>query len=269
MKRLTQRLLLTLLLTMPFTAQAHNFWLLPSQTILSGSTDNWITVDAAVSNDLFYFNHAPLSLAGLVITAPDGNTVTAENEHKGKWRSSFDAHLAKEGTYKLALINNGVFASYTFDGEKKRYRGDVAGLSSLPAGAKKLAVTESVSHVEAFATVGAPNTVALKTTGKGLEMEPVTHPNDLYATEQATFRLLLDGKPIKNVDVTIIRGGTRYRDSLDEIHTKTAKDGRFSVTWPQAGMYWLEASVTDKNTSVKKAKARRATYVATLEVLPL
>ena len=32
----------------------------------------WITVDGAVSNDLFYFNHVPLRLEAVVITAPDG-----------------------------------------------------------------------------------------------------------------------------------------------------------------------------------------------------
>lgn len=37
------------------SAQAHNVWLLPSTTVLSKS--EWITVDAAVSNDLFFFNH--------------------------------------------------------------------------------------------------------------------------------------------------------------------------------------------------------------------
>jgi hypothetical protein len=33
-------------------AQAHRAWLLPSATVLSG-TDAWVTVDAAISNDLF------------------------------------------------------------------------------------------------------------------------------------------------------------------------------------------------------------------------
>jgi hypothetical protein len=40
-------------------AQAHNAWLLPSSTVFSKA--DTVTVDAAVSNDLFVANHAPSS----------------------------------------------------------------------------------------------------------------------------------------------------------------------------------------------------------------
>ena len=43
---------------LPATALAHKAWLQPSQTVIAG-TNPWITVDAAVSNDLFYFNPFP------------------------------------------------------------------------------------------------------------------------------------------------------------------------------------------------------------------
>jgi hypothetical protein len=45
-------------------------------------------------------------------------------------------------------------------------------------------------------------------------------------------------------------------------------EGKFSVTWPTPGMYWMEAVVRDDKTPVKEIKQRRASYVATLEVLP-
>lgn len=53
---------------LPFSALAHKAWLLPSQTVIAGNAP-WITVDGAVSNDLFYFNHVPLRLESVVITA--------------------------------------------------------------------------------------------------------------------------------------------------------------------------------------------------------
>ena len=58
--------LIALLAALPVTALAHKAWLLPSQTVLAGEAP-WITVDAAVSNDLFYFNHVPLRLDNLTI----------------------------------------------------------------------------------------------------------------------------------------------------------------------------------------------------------
>lgn len=255
-------------LALPFAAQAHKFFMVPSQTVLSGGQDNWITVDAAVSNDLFYFNHHALALDNLVITAPDGSTIQPENPHTGKWRSTFDVHLASEGTYRLAVVNDGFFASYEQDGERKRWRGSAADLASLPAKADKLEVTESSSRLETFVTVGSPTTTALQPSGRGLELVPVTHPNDLYSGEAASFRLTLDGKPAANVEVVAIPGGTRYRDSQDELKASTDADGKFSLTWPQAGMYWLSASTQAGKASNPRAKLRRASYVATLEVLP-
>ena len=69
--RLTAAVALACAATLP--AQAHNAWLLPSTTVLSKA--DWITVDAAVSNDLFFFNHVPLNVQGLQITAPDGSAL--------------------------------------------------------------------------------------------------------------------------------------------------------------------------------------------------
>lgn len=262
-------LVLALTLVAPLTAQAHKFWLLPSQTVLSGGQDNWITVDAAVSNDLFYFNHHALGLEDLKITAPDGSEVEAENKHTAKWRSTFDVHLTDEGTYKLAVTGDGLFARYELDGERKRWRGSPATLDSIPEAAENVEISQSARRLESFVTVGAPTREVLQPTGRGLELEPVTHPNDLYATESAKFRLLLDGKPASDVEVTVIPGGTRYRDGQEAIKVTTADDGSFSITWPRAGMYWMSAGYSDKQVSMKPATERRLSYVATLEVLPL
>lgn len=51
------------IVALPLSADAHRAWLLPSATVLSGA-DNWVTIDAAVSNDLFYFEHMPFRIAG-------------------------------------------------------------------------------------------------------------------------------------------------------------------------------------------------------------
>ncbi|MCF5951314.1 DUF4198 domain-containing protein, partial [Xanthomonas perforans] len=90
--------LISLLASLPLSALAHKAWLLPSQTVIAGDAP-WITVDAAVSNDLFYFNHVPLRLDNLSITAPDGSALTPENPATGKYRSVFDLQLTQPGTY--------------------------------------------------------------------------------------------------------------------------------------------------------------------------
>lgn len=253
---------------LPFSALAHKAWLQPSQTVIAG-TNPWITVDAAVSNDLFYFNHVPLRLDSLVITAPNGSTVQPQNAATGKFRSVFDVELTQQGTYRLATVNNGLSASWEEDGKPKRWRGTPATFATeVPKNARNLQVSQSVGRVETFVTNGTPNDTALKPTNQGIEMIALAHPNDLVAGEAARFRVLVDGKPTAGLAFEITRGGTRYRNAQEEIKVSTDAKGEFAVTWPEAGMYWLETGTEDSKTSIKEAKKRRLSYVATLEVLP-
>lgn len=260
-------LLATLALVSAWPAQAHKAWMLPSSTVLSGE-DAWVTMDAAVSNDLFVFEHVPMRLDGLVVTGPDGAPVKAENAATGKYRSTFDVHLTRPGTYRASVTNEGLSANYKLHGETKRWRGRPENLErDLPPEAQDVRLTQSFQRTETFMTQGKPNAGALAASGRGLELRPETHPNNLAAGEAARFTLLLDGAPASGVDVEIVRGGGRYRGNAGEIKLKTGPDGAFSVTWPEAGMYWLGAEIQDDKASVPKAR-RRASYNATLEVLP-
>lgn len=288
---------------LPFTAAAHKQWLVPSSTVVAGN-DVWVTVDAAVSNELYYPDHVAMPLGGIVITAPDGSTVQAQNTATGKVRSVFDVELTQQGTYRIANVGGGLSARWGErrgpgeggpgpKGEAEAKAGGkppqgpppqaaqggapqdsgflrnatVEDLSTkVPKNAKNLEVSESINRVETFVTNGQPT--GLKPTGKGLELLPVTHPNDLFAGEAATFTLLVDGKPAPGLKVQVIRGATRYRNAQDAQDLTTDAKGQVTVTWQEPGMYWFSASTTDGKTTVKQATQRRLNYVATLEVLP-
>jgi uncharacterized GH25 family protein len=258
---------LALVAALPFAAEAHRPFIVPSETVIA--RPGWVTFDGAVSNDLFYFNHQPLRLDNLRVTGPDGQAVEIANANTGKFRSTFDVQLQKQGTYKVALVNNSLNAQYeTAAGERRRWRGTAEQLSEIPADAKNVQVTQQQQRNETFVTAGKPNDVVLKPTGVGLELVPVTHPNDLVAGEPISFKFVLDGKPAANVEIDVVPGGTRWRDTQNETKYTTDKDGQVTMTWGTPGMYWLQADVQDDKTSVKQAKSRRASYVATLEVLP-
>jgi len=249
------------------TAHAHRAWLLPSATVLSGN-DTWVTVDAAISNDLFYFEHHPLQLDNLSVLGPDGKTVTPENQAKGRYRSTFDVKLAEPGTYKVMVVNQGAFARYKLDGQNKRWRGKAEEVANaIPANASDVKISEIVGRIESFITSGKPTTETLKPTGVGLELVPVTHPNNLVVGEKATFKLVLDGKPAAGLDVQVVPGGIRYRDKLNDTTVKTDDTGAFSVTWKEPGYYWLSASTEDDKSKIKDAK-RRSSYAVTVEVMP-
>ena len=264
---LAAALLATPLVALAPAAQAHRSWLLPSATVLSGE-ETWVTVDAAVSNDLFYFEHVPMQLDGLVVLAPDGSRAEAENLGHGRYRSTFDVKLSQPGTWRVAVTGESLFATWRQDGQQRRWRGTREALArEVPANAEGLRVTLGQRRVEFFATRGAPTDRTLQPLNEGLELVPLTHPNDLAAGEVARFRLLLDGKPAAGVEVAVIPGGNRYRDSVGDMQVKTGEDGGFTVNWPGPGMYWLGASVRDERSGIPNA-GRNASYAVTLEVLP-
>ena len=260
-------LALALALAAPLAAQAHRPWLLPSDTVMA--TDAVITVDGAVSTDLFAFDHNPLRVETLSVTAPDGKPMAAPAAQTGRLRSVFDLALAQEGTYRIAVVNAGLSANWEENGEPKRWRGTRETFATeVPKDARKLQVTQSAMRVETFVTAGAPNTTALAPAGAGLELAPVTHPNDLYAGEAATFGLLIDGKPAAGVPVLVIADGTRFRNAQEEMKVTTDANGQFAVTFPKAGWYWLNATLQDAQNLQAPATQRRASYAATFEVQP-
>lgn len=252
-------------------ASAHRQWMMPSSTVLSGD-DVWVAVDAAVSNDLFYFEHQPLRLDAVKAWAPDGTEVTIENKATGRYRSTFDVHLTQKGTYRIASVADMLMGSYDLNGKTERLpRGTTtANLAErVPAGATNVRTAEANNRNEIFVTVGEPTTTLFKPTGKGIELVPVTHPNDLIAGEAATFQFLLDGKPAADLPVTVIPGGIRYRDQLGEMHLKTGADGKVEISWAEPGMYWLNVTTPQAGgeEGAPPPIARRASYVTTLEVL--
>lgn len=305
MKSLAPRLLAAVaLLAIPAGASAHRQWLLPSVTTVSG-TDSWVTVDAAVSNDLFDPDHMPMPTGGIKVTQPDGSAGEIRNAAQGRYRSTFDVQLDKPGTWKIGTFATNVSGTFKLNGEDwtvGRRRGpppgagaggpgaagpamagrpagpggpgapnaaparSVATVADIPAGATDIKLSESISRNEIFVTVGEPTDTVLRPTGKGLEFDPQTHPDDLVADELAKFRFLIDGKPAPGLKVTLVPGGKRFRDEEGAQELTTGADGMIEVKWAMPGMYWLNVTATDARSSTANAGERRMSYTTTLEV---
>lgn len=253
----------------PATVQAHRQWMLPSITAISGEGDDvWVTVDAAVSNDLFYLEHQPLR-ADVSVMLPDGSAGEVKNKAIGRYRQTFDVQIGQRGTYKIFYTTDAVSGSYKLNGEEKRLpRGTTAAnlAQAIPAGATDVQTSESSNRNEIFVTAGEPTTTVFKPTGKGIELVPVTHPNDLIMGEDATFQFLLDGKPASGLSVTVIPGGIRYRDQLRQQDLKTGADGKVTIKWTDPGMTWINVA-TPRPAEGAAPTGRRASYITTVEVM--
>lgn len=287
-------------------AAAHRQWLLPSATSLSGE-DPWVSFDAAVSNDLFYVDHFPMQLGGIKVWQPDGTPGEMQHGSTGRYRSVFDVQLTKPGTWKIGTEMSGLQGSFKVDGQERRVggrpgpggpggagrpegpggpqhdrqgapggRGGANGgaprppavsASDIPANATDVKLTQTLSRNFVFVTRGEPTATVFQPTNKGLEMVPVTHPDELVAGEAASFRFLVDGKPAPGLKVAVVPGGKRYRDAEDGMELTTGSDGVLKVTFPTAGMYWLNAGFTDNKPTEARATDRRMSYTSTFEVM--
>ena len=288
MTRFSARLLTAAaLISFSVAASAHRGWMVPSATVFSG-TGSYVTVDAASSNDLFFADHRPASLNAIKVWAPDGSEGGIENGATGATRSTFDVKLDKPGTWKIGTMNTMVTGSFKLNGEERRVGGRFGGggpgmgpggpaggasrtppvaVAEIPSEATDVKLTESINRNEIYVTADAPTGTVFKPSGKGLEFEPITHPDELVQGETASFRFLIDGKPANGLKVTVVPGGKRYRNDDGARDFTTGGDGVAKIDWPAAGLYWINATATDDKPSEPKATQRRMSYTTTVEVL--
>ncbi|MFC3195865.1 DUF4198 domain-containing protein [Marinicella sediminis] len=256
------------MLTVCGTSQAHKRWLLPS--IFSVSEAQWVAVDASVSNNLFYVDR-PWPLTSVSVTAPDGKPAKTDNLNEGHRRSSFDVYLDQPGTYRASTGGDVFFVQYSsVDGEVTRDRAfDLSSLkASVPADATAVNYARSVSRLETYMTLGAPDQKVFTPSGRGLELKPVSHPNDLYVNEKVALQFLVEGKPAVGLEVLMVWEGTRYRDEEGAINLLTDDQGTITFTPDRTGRFLLEAGAEKVLTEDPVFSTLYMTYIGTFEVLP-
>jgi hypothetical protein len=108
--------------------------------------------------------------------------------------------------------------------------------ADIPAGAEVIDF-QSFLVAETFVTRGAPTPV--KPLGKGFEIEPITHPNEIFLDDGFTFRAVVDGQPIAGLPISIYRGGEAYAEGRTVIEVKTGADGKATIKFDKPGVYLL------------------------------
>lgn len=255
------------LMALAAPAQAHRAWIAPSAFVFSGD-EQWATFDAASSNDLFIANHRPMQLDNLSVLGPDGAPVSVANASVGQFRSVWDLKLDKQGTYRVASAGMFYNASWEENGERRRQRGSLEDLRAAGlVGREGVQIQQSARRIETYVTLGAPSDAVFRASGIGLELAPVTHPNDIYAGEEARFRLLLDGRPASGVEVEIVQADTHYQTTPQSVTVSTGADGSFGFTAPTPGRYWLEASTRGTMRVDGVEMPRQAGYALTFEAV--
>lgn len=269
---------LALLTTSLFSVNvmSHDRWIVPSHTQLSGEDTKHVAVDLSISNAIFHADKsygtfdpkAPISLRNqpLVLIAPDGSQSAPIVYTDAMRKSTAGIPLTQDGTHVVSLQTPTIQMTFYLDdeGNRKRVFGDKSH-PDLPANAKQLRTLEMHSTIETYVTKNAQTPVAVKSNGLSLSGH---HPNDLFVGEPVEFVILQNGMPVPTgTEVTLTPGNTRYRNQRDAVTLTTDNSGKVSYTFPQAGLYLLNAGYS-RDSDKDGVETDRFVLFATLEVLP-
>lgn len=261
-------------------SQAHGRWLLPSHTSVTGKSEHAITLDMSISNDLFQGHYGFIQASKL--TASDNIEATPASldviEPNGDWRRDIPFHwlfirssgfdvLDQAGTYHYVLNQPDVYIVIFKDknGEYGRRFGHPEKVV-LPKGAT---ITKTMRYLPTIHTFVSRNKLTKPARlNKGLELVAKNHPNDLFANEAAEFEVYFQGKPLElELEVQVVKGNTRYRNQREQQTFHLKGSSEFSVRFPEAGMYLVEAELKLPS-EIDGIELDRWAVFTTLEVNP-
>lgn len=259
---------------------AHGRWLLPSHTNVTGNAEHVVTFDMSISNDLFQGHYGFVQVSKLKDSSNLEATPASLDvmEPNGKWRRDIPFHwlkirssgfdtLKSEGTHHYVLNQPNVYFVIFKDatGQMNRRFGKLEQIT-LPKGAE---VVQTIRYIPTIHTFVSRN--KMTTPGrlnKGLELVAKSHPNDLFVGEEVSFEIYFKGKPLDTeLEVQIVRGNTRYRNKREQQTILLNGSNQFSVSFPEAGMYLVEAELKLPSTE-PGIKLDRWALFTTLEVSP-
>lgn len=196
-----------------------------------------VTLDAAFA-EKFFVPEAAFTGSDFKVTDPNGITAAPDALSVMKTRVVVEHTLEDKGTYKFSTGHRigKIFRIYEQNGKRHVMENPE---EALPEGAKELSFFQAITLAETYVTKGAPDTGALTAWGKGLEIKPDMHPNEVYAGESFNFTVDFEGKSIANqqLDVFTAQGEFSPKEAVAKITTNEAGTASFTPETP--GVYLL------------------------------
>ncbi|MGC1304461.1 MAG: DUF4198 domain-containing protein [Caulobacteraceae bacterium] len=289
-------------LWVPQVVLAHTPYLLPNA--FDAERDH-VTLQAALTEDDYFNPDIAIRAPSYVETTPSGQRKDVPPAMVMKDMATFEAPLPDNGTYRfstglyvarsvrmaeigghwLMIRQPGAHVDHDaehaasadvaqpaahgadHDHEHKDDDGPPSvAAAEVPAGARTIEV-QNIQTAETYVSKGAPTDTALRVSGEGLELKPVTHPNAIYVDQGFAFQLLIDGKPAAGTPFSVYRSGDIYDDHKVMAEMKTGADGAAKVSFDRPGVYLLTTHYPFGPRSPDGAPtARNYVYSLTFEV---
>lgn len=289
--------ILALCSTLPHLALAHTAspYLLPEYFDSKADT---VSVQSAITVEKFFVPSRNFSTS-YVLTTPQGQQQAVEAAASLKRFNVAEFDTSTDGTYRIrtdkAVGNTSKYA--LIDGRWLRVRQPRPQMTppaadntaakpaeqrpaapanqpprfiaedKVPAGAKTMEVVNT-PIAETYLSKGKPSAVPAPT-GKGFELKLLVHPNELYAGDTLKAQILMDGKPVPNLEIDVFKGASGYDRNAkrEQPHVKTDANGEVAIKFDQSGIYLITTAYPEAAADNSKPPVSQTyTYGLTLEV---
>ena len=173
----------------------------------------------------------------LTVLSPEGQPVSADRiAVTPAGTTELEAELARGGTYR---ITTGEVAGQVANlvGENGQWR--VLGASEAPPEGAETTTLQTITVADTYVTRGAANRTAVDQSIGRLAIRPITHPNQVLASQGFQVQLLFDGAPMANSAVVIYAAGDA-ETKLDR-YVVTDAAGNATFTFDAPGQYIIAA----------------------------
>lgn len=264
-------------------AQAHSPFLQP---LNFAPSRDYVTVIGGMHEESAFVSDFAIRPGDLFVVGPDGARARLEGQATLKGITAVDVPLPGPGTYKITTGDrtgrdatlakvDGVWRMVRPAGGPGRpagggEHGEGPGpieASAVPAGAPTVK-TSALLKAETYVSRGAPSAGALKASGQGYELEPVTHPNEIFLDKGFRFRLLVDGKPAQGAKVLVRRADEAYAEKKTELTLTADAAGAATLKPAKPGAYILETKWPAVPPAGAEPAAKSYTLTVAVEVTP-
>ena len=245
------------------TVGAHTAYLVPAtfEPLRTGV----VTLDASFA-EKFFVPDVTIDNTDFHVIDPAGKKSAPDTLQQLSSRAVMEHKLEQDGTYKFSTgIRHGAeFRIYEVDGERKVSRDKE---EKLPEGAKMLQHFRSITKAESYVSKGAPDQRALKSVDEGLEIQFLSHPNDVFVGDAVNFTSLFEGKPVAELEVDIYLAADQFSSDKAQLKVTTDNNGKASFTPEQQGLYVLRIRHRSPAPADAGVPLFSYTYAVVLEVL--
>jgi hypothetical protein len=229
-------IVLSLPICAPNLCSAHQKWLWPNR-FAAEKAPVWISFDVTWSDVAFAaekgVGEQPLSVVG-----PTGRRQSPARVFVGNTKSTAEAELTEEGTYRLEAVDP---LSYWTRIEKDGSERWLKKPKNEVTEAKITRADYYWAKAVAYVSVGKQSELPASNAADPLDIELETHPSQIAARRPIITRVISFGKPLSNAEIKVFSANATGHDPLEIV--KCDADGRAEMQLATPGKCLLACEI--------------------------